>query len=103
MSTTATTTAAQQIDAILVPITTGARADAIEYFRREFGPIWGGRRVHWRFVGSDALLTAEGVGVHRYYPTTHPSAGADRFEWRDRGDGVMFGVLRPETTAAPAV
>lgn len=97
----------RQADAVLLPANEARRRhplemDRLEWYRREFGPVLGGaRRVYSRFSGAgqtEVFLTAEGV-AHRYHPDNHPLAGCDRYAWKDRGDGILYGTLLPEEPA----
>jgi hypothetical protein len=70
----------------------------------EFRPILGSKRVYLRHVGQiqKDLLTAEPDSPTCYFPSAHPYAGRDRYDWTDRGDGVMYGALIPDD-ADPAI
>jgi hypothetical protein len=39
---------------------------------------------------------ARGRGIARFFATGHPLQGRDRYDWADRGDGVLYGTLTPE-------
>jgi hypothetical protein len=65
---------------------------------KEFGPLLGTKRVHCRAVpGGKHLLTADAmdgdVQHTTHFPKHHGLEGQPKYDWQDRGDGVMFGVL----------
>lgn len=74
---------------------------------QEFGPLLGAARVVSRHVpGNRSLVTAPPAGdvgsYHpgEFHPKEHPQAGQPRYDWMDRGDGVLYGVLLDAPDAA---
>lgn len=97
-------------DAVLCPISyppLKPGEDRHVKLKEEFGPVLGVPRVHARFADQTRTVTfitgsltlANGLGICRYFPTSHPLSGQERYEWKDRGDGVMYGTLTPEAVA----
>lgn len=62
--------------------------------KADFAAVLGSKRVDrsnedgWHFV---TPFPRNGQTV--YFPKWHDRAGADRYEWVDRGDGVHYGYL----------
>lgn len=92
----ATKKAARKYDAVLAPSSypknkTGhARNLAI---KAEFSKDFASPQVYWQHCGPDLILITPEPCPNRYQPTDHQDAGQDRFDWVDRGDGVMIGML----------
>lgn len=87
---------ARKYDAVLAPAgypkgKTGAFRN--EALRAEFSKDFGSPRVFWTHVGPEQILITPEPCSHRYQPDTHPEAGQDRYDWVDRGDGVLVGFL----------
>jgi hypothetical protein len=68
---------------------------------REFGPLLGCKSVASRNLPGDrSLLSGDPGQVTIVHPTNHRKAGQARYDWHDRGDGVMYGVLLPDEDVA---
>jgi hypothetical protein len=105
--TTAKAEAVGKVDAVLCPINypkLRPGEDRHIKLKEEFGPVLGATIVHARTsdqTRTTTLITgnltlANGLGVSRYFPTSHPLVGRERYEWKDRGDGILYGMLTPE-------
>lgn len=85
------------IDAVLCPRHyPPGKADMARHYalRDEFAPLFGGGLIYTRHQGTHhSLVTPFGDGDDqpRYFWTTHPRANQERYEWTDRGDGVLYG------------
>lgn len=89
----------KQADAILLEGTSpGSR---IEKYNRgltlnaTFGPVLGCKVVNaTNVLGGKSLLTPFGETPQMKFATDHPvKPGQDRYEWSDRGDGILYGTL----------
>ncbi len=98
-----------QVDAVLCPVAKvkgATESDRLEWFKSEFGPVLGSKRVFGRHVpGGKLLLTAGGESTpgtnHLYHHDDHPRAGQERYVWVDsRGDGILYGTLEPDDAPA---
>lgn len=56
-----------------------------------------GGNPYIRDVGGGRKLATLGLHDTLLYPTGHPQEGYHRYEWREGPDGLLFGVLRPES------
>jgi hypothetical protein len=85
----------------------GQDKDRHRWLKEEFAPILGTPLIYSRYADpghSVTLITgqpndARGRGVTRYFGSSHPLAGHERYKWTDRGDGVLYGTLTPEAIA----
>jgi hypothetical protein len=72
--------------------------------KAEFAPLLGSKLVYTRHYGAHESFIAptaddaQGRGLTVLFPTGHPRQGQDRYEWLDRGDGVLYGYLVPDDT-----
>lgn len=56
----------------------------------EFGPLLRVGRIFIRNQGSEHFITGNPHDT-LFEPVGSPNAGQPRYEWRDRGDGVLHG------------
>ena len=63
--------------------------------KAEFGPLLGVERVYSRDQGSFKFLSGDPADT-LYFPKGHHRSGESRYDWKDRGDGVMYGYLVPD-------
>ena len=104
------------VDAVITPVGYANRilpGDPSGKSTAEFKPILGVTgRIVFRDVPGGSLITehieekdkaAKGIDHHTLlFPTDHPLAGQPRYEWKDRGDGVLYGTLVPEASPKSA-
>jgi hypothetical protein len=84
-----------KIDAILCPVAKlqgGSVGDHAISAKALFREIFGLPVVVRHAAGNTALITHDPV-ANRYFPRDHPRDGQERYDWTDRGDGVMYGTL----------
>lgn len=69
--------------------------DRLVAIKHEFAPLLGSKQAFKRQVHmvDGELITATPDAPTYYFPSDHPWAGRERYEWRDRGDGVKEGSL----------
>src|SRR3984885_9020551 len=70
--------------------------------RDELAPLMNDKQVYTRHCGDMSLVTPFKQGAercHRYWPRGHENDGQEFYAWKDRGDGVMYGVLTEEAKA----
>jgi len=103
-----------KIDAIRIPrhYPKGLQGDARHRaLKAEFAPMLNSTMIYARHMGGTQTfitatanhpLSADGLewGCAPNYPLTHPKAGQPRYDWTDRGDGVFYGVEKPEDADA---
>jgi hypothetical protein len=97
--------AARKYDAVLAPSSypknkTGAVRNAA--LRAEFAQDFGSTHVYSTHVGPNQILITPTPEQARYHGQNHALAGQDRYDWVDRGDGVLIGMLTEEALADPA-
>lgn len=85
-------------DAVRSPLKFAGAGDALSRLLRlqeEFAPVLGAPRVFVRHQGSEHFISGN-PGDTLYHLSQGPRAGEPRYEWSDRGDGVLYGYLRRE-------
>jgi hypothetical protein len=98
-------TSQARIDAVLVPqhYPRGKAAmDRGVALKAEFAPVLGskGKDFYPRRSGmTETLITTSEPRNHRYWPSDHPNAGQEFYDWTDRGDGVLYGTLTDDAKA----
>lgn len=94
-------------DAVLIPTAAAAsigqsKGQLALALKAEYGPIFNSPRVWFRMMPLGELYVTPHLGVQgvhdnpKGFPGNHASAGQDRHIWVDRGDGIMYGFLRPD-------
>lgn len=88
------------IDAARAPIRfsgEGTASARLERLRAEFVPLFGGGAgpLFVRNQGGEHYVTARPDDTLEF-PRSGPRSGESRYVWEDRGDGVLYGRLRPE-------
>ena len=94
-------TQSMRVDAIMVPVGypgQGSSRERLARLAREFAPLFDGRPLMCRQQGTSHFLSPDSNDT-LLYPTHTHSAGQPRYEWRDRGDGVRYGVLKSDRDA----
>ena len=82
--------------AVRSPLAFSGPGDALSRLMKlqaEFSPVLGAPRVFVRHQGTDYFISGDAADT--LYEVSHgPRAGEPRYDWRDRGDGVLYGYLR---------
>jgi hypothetical protein len=71
------------------------RNAGLQSIQQEFGPLFGGRRLHVKVMGTFNFVTDDPhqtLGM----PSGHAREKQDRYEWVKRGDKLEFGYLLPD-------
>ena len=63
--------------------------------RAEFSPVLGTPRVYVRHQGTEHFISGR-PGDTLNFPSRDSRSGVPRYEWSDRGDGVLYGYLKPD-------
>lgn len=85
-------------DAVRTPIHYAGHADAItklSNLQREFAPILGVPKVYVRHNVVEHFISGDPNDT-LYFPANSNRRGEERYVWDNRGDGVLYGVLKPE-------
>jgi hypothetical protein len=86
----------RQPDAIRSPLGFAGPGDSLTRLTRlqaEFAPILGTARVYVRHQGPEHFITG-GPADTLNFPADGPRCGEPRYDWEDRGDGILFGYLK---------
>lgn len=59
-----------------------------------FGPALGVSRIFVRHQGTEHFISGS-PGDTINFCSQDPRGGQPRYEWEDRGDGVLYGYLKP--------
>lgn len=84
------------IDAIRSPSShagAGGSLLRLSNLQSEFAALLGVERVYVRNQGTEHFVTGDPADTLDH-PQGEPNAGRPRYDWRDRGDGVLYGTLR---------
>ena len=82
-------------DAVRSPLGFAGPGDSharLAKLQAEFAPALGVARVFVRHQGIEHFITGA-AGDTLYHASNGPRSGAPRYEWEDRGDGVLYGFL----------
>ena len=85
-------------DAARAPLRFAGPGDSFARLSRlqaELAPALGVERVYVRHQGTEHFITGDPVDTLNY-PSHDPRSGASRYDWEDRGDGVLYGYLKPD-------
>ncbi|WZO98177.1 hypothetical protein EP7_005233 [Isosphaeraceae bacterium EP7] len=87
-----------RVAAVMVPVGypgQGSSRERLSRLDREFAPLLGVRAMFIRQQGTGHFLSPQG-GDTLLHPTHSPLAGQPRYDWLDRGDGVLYGTIKPD-------
>lgn len=85
-------------DAVRVPRSfagSGDSAARLSRLQAELAPILDAPRVFVRHQGTEHFVTGSPSDT-LMFPSTSPRAGEARYEWEDRGDGIVRGYLKDD-------
>ena len=86
------------VDAVRSPIRHAGPGDAIARLSKlqaEFAEVLGVSRVFVRNQGIEHFITAQSDDTLDH-ARDDPRSGEARYDWLDRGDGVLYGYLKNE-------
>jgi hypothetical protein len=86
----------QRPDAIRSPLGFAGAGDAfakLSKLHTEFAPILQVSRIYVRHQGSEHFISGDPSDT-LYFPSQGLRSGEPRYDWADRGDGVLYGQLR---------
>lgn len=89
-------------DAVLIPRNYGkgerSVTEDISLLKAEFMPILQSKSVYFVMDSGygDMIFATENPGECLNYGTTHAQARQPRYDWTDRGDGVLYGHLKED-------
>jgi hypothetical protein len=81
--------------AVRSPISYAGSGDSLARLSRlqsEFSKVLDASHVFVRLQGSEHFITGSPTDTLSF-PSPHPRSGQARYEWHDRGDGVLYGCL----------
>jgi hypothetical protein len=73
----------------------GSAPDRLARLMNEFSRVLGVTRVFVRHQGSEHFISWSPDDT-LHYPSRHARSGSPRYDWSDRGDGVLYGYLKPD-------
>lgn len=85
-------------DAVRSPLRVAGSGDAasrLATLYAEFAGILRAQKVFVRHQGNEHFITSSPTDTLNH-PSNGPRAGEPRYEWRDRGDGVLYGFLKAD-------
>ena len=85
-------------DAIRAPLGFAGPGDSfarLSKLQADLAPILGVPRLFVRHQGSEHFITGDPSDT-LLFPSQGPRSGEPRYEWNDRGDGVLYGELRDD-------
>lgn len=91
-------------DAIRSPLVFAGPGDSSTRLLRlqaEFAEILQTPRIYVRHQGSEHFITGNPADTLNF-PSDGNRCNEPRYEWRDRGDGILYGNLRPNALASGA-
>jgi hypothetical protein len=94
--------AGKKPDAVLCPNSfkgTGRAASRLHRLEQTFGEVLGGKVFHRNLGDAAYLVHVDNKSDTLLFPTGHPREKEERYEWRDQGDGVLYGYRKPDDDA----
>jgi hypothetical protein len=88
----------QKPDAIRSPLGFAGPGDSfarLSKLQAEFAPILQVTRVYVRHQGSEHFVTGDPTDT-LLFPSQSSRSGESRYDWADRGDGVLYGHLQAD-------
>jgi hypothetical protein len=85
-------------DAVRSPLTFAGAGDSrarLAKLQAEFSSVLKVPRVFVRHQGMEHFITG-GPGDTLNFLGRDPRSGLPRYDWADRGDGVLYGYLKPD-------
>lgn len=85
-------------DAVRSPLPFAGAGDAharLAKLQSEFAPVLGVSHAYVRHQGAEHFVSGA-PGDTLNFPSHDARSGLPRYEWADRGDGVLYGHLKPD-------
>lgn len=85
-------------DAVRSPLPYAGSGDSharLAKLQSEFSPVLKAPRVFVRRQGTEHFISGSPDDTLNF-PNHDPRSGVARYDWKDRGDGVFYGRLKPD-------